>query len=359
MMGFMYGENPNLDGLRGNESNPYNPLDPQSPVIVVSDEAEFVDPDPGHSLNAATQQVFGYPTNCAAAACPSPAPMNGFVANAEAVRSGMGVNVMRGFKPSNVPVMAELSRQFATFDRWYSSVPGPTQPNRLYLHSGSSHGMAFNDEVQLARGFSQKSIYELLSENDVTWKSYFQLVPATVFFKWMRRPENWGNFHHFSVFREHAAAGTLPSFSFIDPMYFDVPSKAQNDGNHRAHPSARPRFILTAAAVRVGLWGVGQTTRRRTWPRASACSRSCTRSCAPRPRGRTLSSSSPTTVRTYMKRVGWGMCVCIDARVLCHTVAASALVWRVRLTLYVCVCAWWWWCACMCVSGADRTRRLL
>jgi len=238
MLGYLHKENPEIDGIRGNESNPYNPADPNSPVIVISDEAEYVDPDPGHSQPATSQQIFGYETTCLAPDCPNPPPMNGFVANAEDKQEGMGVNVMRCFKPENVPVISELVRQFAVFDKWYSSVPGPTQPNRLYMHSGSSQGLAHNDEIALARGFEAKCIFQLLSEHGISWKSYFQIVPATVFFKWMRRPENWGNYHHFSLFEEHAAAGTLPAYSFIDPGYFDLPGQdfAQNDDHPRYAP---------------------------------------------------------------------------------------------------------------------------
>ena len=234
MLGWMTRENRTIDGLRGNESNPYDPLDPTSEVVYVSDTAEFVDPDPDHGVVGTTEQVFGYGTNCAAPECPNPPPMNGFVVNAEGRLEGLGQNVMRAFKPENVPVISELVREFAVFDRWYSSVPGPTQPNRLYLHSGSSHGMGNNDVPTLVRGFSQKSIFQLLDVNNVSWKSYFQLVPATVFFKWLRRPAQIENINHFSLFREHAAAGTLPAYSFIDPFYFDTPNKAAND-DHPSH----------------------------------------------------------------------------------------------------------------------------
>jgi phospholipase C len=243
MLGYMYKENPEIDGLRGNESNPYDPADPNSPVIVVSDQAEFVDPDPGHGQIATTEHVFGFRTQCAAPECPNPAPMNGFVSQAESIRKGMGQNVMRSFKPENVPVISEMAREFAVFDRWYSSVPGPTQPNRMYLHSASSHGMAHNDERQLAIGFTAKCIFEQLSENGVSWKSYFQLVPATVFFKWMRRRENWGNFHHYSKFKEDAASGNLPAYSFIDPFYFDTPNKAGND-DHPSHDVSEGQKLM-------------------------------------------------------------------------------------------------------------------
>ncbi|MCI87388.1 non-specific phospholipase C4-like, partial [Trifolium medium] len=48
--------------------------------------------------------------------------------------------VMNGFKPDSVPIYKELVKEFAVCDRWFASVPASTQPNRLYVHSATSHG---------------------------------------------------------------------------------------------------------------------------------------------------------------------------------------------------------------------------
>ena len=110
----------------------------------------------------------------------------------------------------------------------------PTQPNRFYLHSATSAGLTNNDAVRLALGFDHISIFENLDLNGISWCSYFQEVPATVFFRYLRRQPAIGNIHHYSRFKEDAANGTLPGYSFIDPRYFDTPKYAQNDD----HPSA-------------------------------------------------------------------------------------------------------------------------
>ncbi|KAK2966232.1 hypothetical protein RJ640_008215 [Escallonia rubra] len=38
----------------------------------------------------------------------------------------------------------KLVFEFAVFDRWFASVPSSTQPNRLYVHSATSHGATSN-----------------------------------------------------------------------------------------------------------------------------------------------------------------------------------------------------------------------
>ncbi|KAL6013639.1 hypothetical protein ACLOJK_004137 [Asimina triloba] len=41
------------------ECNPQSTNNSQSPSICISDDAQFMDPDPGHSFEAIKQQVFG------------------------------------------------------------------------------------------------------------------------------------------------------------------------------------------------------------------------------------------------------------------------------------------------------------
>lgn len=47
-----------------------------------------------------------------------------------------------GLLPSQVPVVTQLAREFVLMDNWYASVPGPTWPNRFFVHAGSSGGLA-------------------------------------------------------------------------------------------------------------------------------------------------------------------------------------------------------------------------
>ncbi|KAJ7571183.1 hypothetical protein O6H91_01G154100 [Diphasiastrum complanatum] len=51
--------NQEIDGLTGKESNPFLTDDPSSPGVLISDDSEFVDADPGHSFQAIREQIFG------------------------------------------------------------------------------------------------------------------------------------------------------------------------------------------------------------------------------------------------------------------------------------------------------------
>jgi phospholipase C len=45
------------------------------------------------------------------------------------------------FHPAQIPVLTKLAQSYLLFDNWYSSMPGPTWPNRFFLHAASSAGL--------------------------------------------------------------------------------------------------------------------------------------------------------------------------------------------------------------------------
>ena len=56
--------------------------------------------------------------------------------------------VMGYYNADDVPVYDHLAREFAICDRWFSSVPGATWPNRLYAICGRAAGS--RDDLPLA-----------------------------------------------------------------------------------------------------------------------------------------------------------------------------------------------------------------
>lgn len=93
MLGFLKRLNPHIDGLNGDECNPLNTTEKDSPLVCVADTAEFVDPDPGHSYQAIREQVFGSADTSA-----NPPPMNGFAQQAEDRLTGLSKRVMMAFR---------------------------------------------------------------------------------------------------------------------------------------------------------------------------------------------------------------------------------------------------------------------
>jgi hypothetical protein len=84
--------------------------------------------------------------------------MSGFMQNARGMGLGMPQNVMSGFVPNTIPMYAALAGEFDIFDRWFAFVPTSMQPNHLFIHSATSHGLTFNARKDLINGFPQKTI---------------------------------------------------------------------------------------------------------------------------------------------------------------------------------------------------------
>jgi phospholipase C len=239
ILGWLRRSRPEIDGLTGQESNRFNASDPQSEEVRVSENAVFVDSDPGHSFQAIREQIFGSEDTSAA-----PAPMSGFVQQANSEGLGMARNVMSGFPPDAVPVYTELANHFAIFDRWFASVPTSTQPNRLYVHSATSHGLSSNVRKDLINGFPQKTIFDSLEENGLSFGIYYQNIPATLFLKTLRKLKHVVKFHNYALtFKLHAKLGRLPNYVVIEQRYFDCELFPAND-DHPSHDVARgQRFV--------------------------------------------------------------------------------------------------------------------
>ncbi|CAL9761655.1 unnamed protein product [Musa acuminata subsp. burmannicoides] len=229
-----------IDGLSGTECNRRSVADPTSPSICVSDDARYVDPDPGHSFVAVREQVFGSSNSSESTAVPS---MSGFVQQALSVSEDLAGTVMKGFKPENVPVYAALAQEFAVFDRWFSSLPGPTQPNRLFVYSATSHGATCHDKVQLAKGYPQKTIFDSLHDDGLDFGIYYESAPATLFYRNLRKLKYVFKFHKFGTFKDHARDGKLRSLSVLEPRYFDLLGKAAND-DHPSHDVANGQKMV-------------------------------------------------------------------------------------------------------------------
>ncbi len=121
------GQPTTADGLSGTE---FNCVGGQR--FLVSLGAPDVTVAPGHDFPDALEQLCGpnarYPSG-------GPYPEINNTGFATSLGSG---EVMRCFNPKDLPVLTKLAREFAVCDRWFCSMPGPTEPNRYFLHAATS-----------------------------------------------------------------------------------------------------------------------------------------------------------------------------------------------------------------------------
>ncbi|XP_054798678.1 non-specific phospholipase C2 [Prosopis cineraria] len=232
MLGWMKKLNPEIDGVDGSESNPLSVKDPKSARVFFGNQSQFVDPDPGHSFQAIREQIFGSDDASA-----DPAPMNGFAQQAYSMdnTTAMSRNVMNGFVPEMVPVYKALVSEFAVFDRWFASVPASTQPNRLYVHSGTSAGATSNNSTLLVQGYPQRTIFDSLDDAGISFGIYYQNIPATLFYRTLRKLKHLTKFHPYDLsFKQHAREGKLPGYVVVEQRYMDTKLTPAND-DHPSH----------------------------------------------------------------------------------------------------------------------------
>ena len=234
LMGYLKAANPKVMGLTGSEFNQKNPNSPSDPPIMVGRASSFVMAfDPGHEYYDVKIQLYG-PLKDSDPSLPplanpasDPAPMTGFIASAtQAVDfSGDENLVMQCFQPDQLPVLTTLATEFALFNFWYSSLPGPTWPNRFFIHAATSGGLTDSPSTgQIVAGFSfqNDTIYERLDDAGKDWCIYHDGLPQSAGISSLR--DEYINpltkkFQDMDDFFDDVKNGALADYSFIEPRY--------------------------------------------------------------------------------------------------------------------------------------------
>jgi phospholipase C len=125
-----------------------------------------------------------------------------------------GPDSMGYFDEHDLPFYYALAKSFTIGDRFFSSLLGPTLPNRLFALAGSSFGLTGGI---LAPAYAP-NILEVLAAAGVPWKVYFSDVPSAAYFVTTAQkfPDR---FYKLSQFFADAAAGALPPFVFLEGAY--------------------------------------------------------------------------------------------------------------------------------------------
>jgi phospholipase C len=132
--------------------------------------------------------------------------------------------IMTGYTPEQVPVLSGIARDFGVFDHWFCEVPSQTFMNRSFWTAATSSGLVVNSPVRkwLTENDTE-TIFERLEQHGRTWKVYV-MEPMPLSFTgvmhYSRLKDRLAtHFVPFTEFETHAAAGTLPDFSFIEPNF--------------------------------------------------------------------------------------------------------------------------------------------
>jgi phospholipase C len=212
-------------GSYSNRPDPSQPVGPGNLAISAGQSAQFSvaqGQGPGHSLDDTNVQLF---TRKIVAPGTPLRPVNdrGFVENYLQALAADGVRgaaadasaVMQTFTPGELPALSALATDFVLCDQWFAEVPGPTMPNRLYMHAATSAGWAYNNwSVPL----DSVTIYEQLQKNQRTWAVYFSDQNEVA--QYSRINTQRANFKlSESEFAADASAGRLANYCFIIPRF--------------------------------------------------------------------------------------------------------------------------------------------
>jgi phospholipase C len=140
-------------------------------------------------------------------------------------QSMTAIEPMQYLTRNELPVSWKLADQYATADRWFCSVMGPTWPNRFYWHTGTSKGLKSN--VIPPEGLNWPSIYHRLDAKGIEWCYYYSSIPVVSVISGIDVTKNVKPFQSFLA---DAKAGVLPSVVYIDPAFND------NDDHPPVHP---------------------------------------------------------------------------------------------------------------------------
>lgn len=156
--------------------------------------------------------------------------------------TGFSADGLRAFVPAKVPTLMALARNSLFFDNWYASMPGPTWPNRLFAHAGSSGGLdnslsdlgSANAVIYpgLHMRFDHPHIYDALVAKGKTWRVYRgDTYPQVLCLQGMIAKRD-PFFFPIEQLQRDLAAGDAANYTFIEPDYDTLRRFAHGNSCH-------------------------------------------------------------------------------------------------------------------------------
>jgi phospholipase C len=144
--------------------------------------------------------------------------------------------IMKYFADGQLPALHALAKNFAVCDRWFSSLPGPTWPNRFFVHSGTSLGRVLMPQGILDANlhwYDQTTIYDRLNEKKIDWRIYYGDIPQSLILVHQLEPHNAARYSKLQQFFQDAGgdAKDFPQYAFIEPPFYD-PGAADDHPPH-------------------------------------------------------------------------------------------------------------------------------
>jgi phospholipase C len=203
------------------------------PEFKTSDDAHLGGlQDPGHDIQDVKIQLYGAQARRDKEPWAREPEMTGFIDSYKSYDSERAGDVKKCFSPERVPVLTSLAANFAVCNRWYSSIPGPTLPNRRFAHAGTSNGRLdmSADALDITT-----TIYDVLDDANVPSTIYADSWTGTATFRKLLDHQDQF-FGTLDDFYQDCYDNNLPSYCFIEPRY----SSGVVDGTFRPQNDQHP-----------------------------------------------------------------------------------------------------------------------
>lgn len=243
-----------VDGYGPKSSYIPNSLGDQTFASFPISDPAFVHHSPPHEHDLVVGQLNG-------------GAMNGFVqeyAQEYQLRGADASAVLGYYNGSVLTVYDYLAENFLVCDKWFAAHPGPTFCNRFYMLTGRlNRDPSGNPELNNFSGdefvpVNTRTVFDHLTEHGVSWRYYEnRYCTLRLYAKYTYDDVNIVDFNDRSKgFAAAAAAGTLPSVTFIDPNFIDEPDPGDNDDAAPGNVSAGQHFIgtIVQALMRSPQW---------------------------------------------------------------------------------------------------------
>mgnify|MGYP003700755825 CR=1 FL=1 len=187
--------------------------------------------DPNEPFDHVTVQLFADAKGKMPKPLPpgTPAPMKGFAYDFDSVYESWAElgEVMGAYRREQLPALGGLARAYAVSDRWFSSVPTQTNPNRAFSLCGTSLGRVKNLHETAVEQFQTKTLWNALPP-DFSWGIYYKdlWTDGKCFTEYTfpqidvaRKAARFGEIDTMDMFFTRAKGGMLPAFTYIEPAW--------------------------------------------------------------------------------------------------------------------------------------------
>ena len=211
-----YADIPNLENVLNKNYTNKDKNGKECPTKAVAEPSGLT--DPGHDFEDVCVQLYGAygrELACDHGIPASDPPMQGFIRSYAKYDPDDAADIMECFSPDCIPIITTLAKKYAVCDHWFSSIPGPTLPNRLFAHAGTSSGRL---DISAEEFGTPLTIYEVLNEANVSSTIYAGgWTAASTFWNLMKYQDQY--FGTLDDFYQDCADDNLPGYSFVEPRY--------------------------------------------------------------------------------------------------------------------------------------------